>query len=211
MILLTTMDSTFAAKTKKTLRNIGYESLSACSCEESIGLLKVSNEIKLVIIDIDTVVDVLPLINHIESKIFIPIIYTTVDKKVPLNFYNSFYHSCIPKNGRDLLLESSLEAAMKLFRGIRNCKIKCQVNKNIKNLERGQEYRAIFENDQVVMMIINPETKEIVDVNSAATQFYGWSREDMLKMSLSDLSLIKEELLEKKLNLVKYKKKNHLQ
>ncbi|ADO82574.1 diguanylate cyclase with PAS/PAC sensor [Ilyobacter polytropus DSM 2926] len=209
LILLTTMDSTFASKNKKMLKDIGYKSLLARSSEESISLLEMNDEIKLAIIDIDTVEDVLSLVNHIKSKIFIPVIYTTVDKKIPINLYNDFYHSCLPKDSNEFLLENLLEAALKLFSGIRDCRIKCSLNKNNENLERREQYRAIFENDQVVMMIINPETKKIVDVNFAATRFYGWSREEMTKMSLSDISLINEDLLEKKFNLVKSQKKNY--
>ena len=203
------MDSTFAAKNKKMLKNIGYKSLFARSSEEAISLLEMNDEIKLAIIDIDTVEDVFSLVSHIKSKIFIPVIYTTVDKKIPINLYNDFYHSCLPKDSSEFLLETLLGAALKLFSGIRDCKIKCSVNKNNENLERGEQYRAIFENDQVIMMIINPETKKIVDVNFAATKFYGWSREEMTKMSLSDISLINGELLEKKFNLVKSQKKNY--
>jgi len=46
LILLTTMDSTFASKNKKMLKDIGYKSLLARSSEESISLLEMNDEIK---------------------------------------------------------------------------------------------------------------------------------------------------------------------
>ena len=49
-------------------------------------------------------------------------------------------------------------------------------------------YRALFEKTHAMMLILDPKTANIVDVNPAAAAFYGWSREDMRHMSLAEIS-----------------------
>lgn len=48
-------------------------------------------------------------------------------------------------------------------------------------------YRAMFESNPNPMCIHNPATREILEVNAAAIEFYGWTREEFLVLSLYDL------------------------
>ncbi|MDP3177167.1 MAG: PAS domain S-box protein, partial [Spirochaetaceae bacterium] len=45
-------------------------------------------------------------------------------------------------------------------------------------------YRALFEDCHAVMLVIDPESGAIVEANQAAAAFYGWSREELLGMSI---------------------------
>ncbi len=54
--------------------------------------------------------------------------------------------------------------------------------------EREEQYRAFFENNHAVMLLVSPETGTIVDANPAASEFYGYSRERMQKMFISDIN-----------------------
>jgi PAS domain S-box-containing protein len=49
-------------------------------------------------------------------------------------------------------------------------------------------YRALFEKNHAMMLILDPKTSNIIDVNPAAAAFYGWSREDMTQMNKAKIS-----------------------
>ena len=56
-----------------------------------------------------------------------------------------------------------------------------------------RRYRSLFENTHAVMMAIRPEDGAILDANPAAEQFYGWSREELRSMKVSDINTLSEE------------------
>jgi PAS domain S-box-containing protein len=63
--------------------------------------------------------------------------------------------------------------------------------------ERSQLYFAMFEKNQTPQLLIDPVSGNIIDVNSAAVQFYGYSFEEFKLMTLSDISTFpSEEILE---------------
>ena len=63
--------------------------------------------------------------------------------------------------------------------------------------ERSQLYFAMFEKNQTPQLLIDPVSGNIIDVNSAATQFYGYSLEEFKLMTLSDISTFpSDQLLE---------------
>jgi len=60
-----------------------------------------------------------------------------------------------------------------------------------------EKYRNLFENNSSVSLIVDPETHLIVDANYAATRFYGYSKEKLMKMNLSEITTAKPEDLKK--------------
>ena len=63
--------------------------------------------------------------------------------------------------------------------------------------ERSQLYFAMFEKNQTPQLLIDPVSGNIIDVNSAAAQFYGYSLQEFKLMTLSDISTFpSEQLLE---------------
>ncbi|MFV8376764.1 PAS domain S-box protein [Flavobacterium sp. LB1P71] len=63
--------------------------------------------------------------------------------------------------------------------------------------ERSQLYFAMFEKNQTPQLLIDPMSGKIIDVNSAAAQFYGYSLEEFKLMTLSDISTFpSEQILE---------------
>jgi PAS domain S-box-containing protein len=50
-----------------------------------------------------------------------------------------------------------------------------------------ERYRSIFENSPLPKWVCDPKTMEIVDVNAAAVEHYGYSREEFLRMTLLDI------------------------
>lgn len=57
-------------------------------------------------------------------------------------------------------------------------------------------YRALFQDSATVMLIIDPETRTVVDANHAAERFYGWSREELLRKRISDINTLSPEQID---------------
>ncbi len=57
-------------------------------------------------------------------------------------------------------------------------------------VESESRYRSLFHNSRAVMWLIDPEDGLILDVNPAATRFYGWSREQLLNMRVGDINML---------------------
>lgn len=58
-------------------------------------------------------------------------------------------------------------------------------------------YGALFYNSHSPMMLLRPGTGEIVDVNQAACNLYGWSKEELLQMKMQTINQLSEaEVLE---------------
>ncbi|MEZ4366697.1 MAG: PAS domain S-box protein [Kofleriaceae bacterium] len=51
-------------------------------------------------------------------------------------------------------------------------------------------YRAVFEVNSAIKLLIDPATGAIVDANRAAVEFYGWSLETMRRMRVSDINTL---------------------
>lgn len=61
--------------------------------------------------------------------------------------------------------------------------------------ESEERYRSLFENRHVVMLLIDPETTGIVDANPAACAYYGYDREQMLGMRITDINTSPADLV----------------
>jgi PAS domain S-box-containing protein len=59
--------------------------------------------------------------------------------------------------------------------------------------ESESRYRSLFEGNHLPMMIVDPETGTILDVNSAAAAFYGWHREQLQEMKVSQINIASPE------------------
>ncbi|WP_353119726.1 PAS domain S-box protein [Nitratidesulfovibrio sp.] len=56
--------------------------------------------------------------------------------------------------------------------------------------ESEARYRGLFENNHVVALLIDPTTKAIRDASPAAAEFYGWPREVLRAMHISDINTL---------------------
>ncbi|MGD9950843.1 MAG: PAS domain S-box protein, partial [Desulfobulbus sp.] len=59
--------------------------------------------------------------------------------------------------------------------------------------ESESRYRSLFQNNHAVMLLVNPDTGDVVDANPAAVDFYGWSREELLQKNISDINELTSE------------------
>ncbi len=65
--------------------------------------------------------------------------------------------------------------------------------------ESEEQFRKLFEDHSAVKLLIDPDDGKIVNANKAAEQFYGWSREELMKMNIDQINRlpshrIKEEI-----------------
>ncbi len=56
-----------------------------------------------------------------------------------------------------------------------------------------QRYRQMFERNEAVKLLINPDTGALVDVNPAAVRFYGYDRDTLRQMKITDLNILPPE------------------
>ena len=57
-------------------------------------------------------------------------------------------------------------------------------------LERKTLYEFLFENNTSVMLIVDPQTQSIVDANKSACHFYGYTKEQLLSMLITDINVM---------------------
>lgn len=66
-----------------------------------------------------------------------------------------------------------------------------QVEKDLRESEA--QYRSLFNNNHSVMLLIDPETADIVDANPAAVSFYGWNYETLTRKKMFDINTLTKE------------------
>ena len=72
--------------------------------------------------------------------------------------------------------------------------------------ESENRFRALFENINIVALVIDPEDGRILDANEAAAAYYGWSREQLRKMLISQINTLSTDDIQSRMNEVKLRK-----
>lgn len=70
-------------------------------------------------------------------------------------------------------------------------------------------YRALFKDNQTVMLLMDPETLEIIDANDAACKYYGWTFKEITNKNLYKITYLPEDELKKAIEESKNKIKNY--
>lgn len=69
--------------------------------------------------------------------------------------------------------------------------------------EREELYRAMFEKNQAIKLLVDPDTGSIVDANLAACQFYGYDLDSLKRKSLIDMNVLLPETSFSELQIAK--------
>lgn len=72
-----------------------------------------------------------------------------------------------------------------------------------------KRFRELFENSGEIMLLIDPETQKIEDANKAATNFYGYTIDEIKKLKISDINILPNEDIKSKIENVKTNGKNN--
>ena len=75
--------------------------------------------------------------------------------------------------------------------------------------ESEQRFRAVFENDHVLMLIVDPETGRIVDASPGACAFYGYNREQLKRKELSEINMLSPEQVQQRMQEAKFKQRRY--
>jgi len=57
-------------------------------------------------------------------------------------------------------------------------------------IESEQRYRCLFQDNHMVMLVTDPESGVIIDANAAATQFYGWTKDELTAKNIADITVL---------------------
>lgn len=74
--------------------------------------------------------------------------------------------------------------------------------------ERDEQYKVLFNQNNSVMLLIDPTDGKIIDANEAACSFYGYLYEKLTSMKISDINTLPEERIKLEMSLAKQKGKN---
>ena len=83
-----------------------------------------------------------------------------------------------------------------------------------KELERNdsdteQLYRALFENNYSAMLLIDPETGDIKDANPSACLFYGYTKDELIKLQITDINTHSKKEIFMEMERAKCEKRNY--
>lgn len=80
----------------------------------------------------------------------------------------------------------------------------------VENLAESEtRYRSLFENNHMAMLLIDPANGRITDANTAAVDYSGWNREDLLHKKLSDITGLTAREMTKQMNTVLTQKRKY--
>jgi len=75
--------------------------------------------------------------------------------------------------------------------------------------ESEQRYSSLFKNNHSVMLLIDPESADIVDANPAACSFYGRSHKDLTSMKITDINMLSKEQVLQEMERAKSEERKH--
>ncbi len=75
--------------------------------------------------------------------------------------------------------------------------------------ESEDRYHSLFADNHSVMLLIDPETGGVVDANSAACAFYGYGREELLGLKITDINILPPEKVRAEMARARDEERHH--
>ncbi|MCC6490994.1 MAG: PAS domain S-box protein, partial [Candidatus Hydrogenedentes bacterium] len=75
--------------------------------------------------------------------------------------------------------------------------------------ESEERYRSLFETNHAAMLLVDPGSESVVDANSAAERFYGWSRGELRGKPLSEINTLSPEQIRLEMRAAQEAERNH--
>lgn len=186
-ILLVEDEAILALDTASTLKREGYLTALAHSGEQAIDLVEHDPELALVLMDIDLGpgMDGTEAARRILELRELPIVFLTShsEKSMVERVRDITRYGYVLKSTGEFVLLESIQMAFELFEAHREVE------------ERERIYRSIFAHNRAVMLLLDPDTGELVDANSAAVEFYGWSYDQLIRLRIRDISRLSPEAI----------------
>lgn len=70
-------------------------------------------------------------------------------------------------------------------------------------------YKSLFENSYWVMLIVQPETGDIIDANAAAVSYYGYEKDQLQNMQIQDINILSKKQVFKEMQNAKLENRNY--
>lgn len=77
--------------------------------------------------------------------------------------------------------------------------------------ESESKFRSLFQNNRAVMMLLDPETGQIIETNKAAVDFYGWSQEELKNKYIMEINTLDKEEVKLELHQAVEDQRNYFQ
>lgn len=74
---------------------------------------------------------------------------------------------------------------------LRDITVQVEAEENLRESE--ERYRSIIQKNQAIMLLIDPLTGDIVEANAAASQFYGWTQQELQEKRISDINILDDD------------------
>ena len=75
--------------------------------------------------------------------------------------------------------------------------------------ESERQYREFFESNYAVMLIVDPRSADIVEANAAACFYYGYSKEIITRMKITDINMLPSESVFDEMEAAKAEQRNY--
>jgi PAS domain S-box-containing protein len=75
--------------------------------------------------------------------------------------------------------------------------------------ESHERYKSLFEDNQTVILLIHPDTWDIVDANPAACSFYGYRKEELTSKQITEINILPREEIKRILKGVRTTPQRH--
>jgi PAS domain S-box-containing protein len=85
-------------------------------------------------------------------------------------------------------------------------------HKKQRELEESEEqFRRLFEKHKAVKLLIDPATGDLIGANEEAVRYYGWSKEELLKMNIAQINVVSPEIVPNEMKNAGCKERNYFQ
>ncbi len=74
--------------------------------------------------------------------------------------------------------------------------------------ESEKRFKAIFDKSKTVMYIVDPQTTKMVDINNTGANFYGYSKESLLGISMDKINILSHDEIAHEMNLARLENKS---
>lgn len=76
-------------------------------------------------------------------------------------------------------------------------------------MEREQRYSALFRENKSIVLLIEPESGDIIDANPSAQRFYGWTQDEFRMKNIHDINILTREELHIEMQRVLHGERDH--
>lgn len=78
-------------------------------------------------------------------------------------------------------------------------------------IEKDYIYRMLFDNNNSVMMLIDPISGSILEANQAAIMYYGYPKDQLYTMKIQDINILNDSQIKQEMNLANSERRNYFQ